>query len=120
MENFRKLLVWQKSKDLVKAVYDLTESFPKTEYYVMIPQIRRAAVSIPSNIAEGYGRRLKTEYIRFLRISSGSLYELETQLQIAYELGYLSEKDFGNLLTMTDEIGKLLSGFIKYLGRENS
>ncbi len=109
---FRDLIIWQKSKDLVKVVYSLTEAFPDEERYGLKSQMRRSAVSIPSNIAEGYGRRLKTDFIRFLRISSGSLCELQTQAEIARELGYIENESCDFFLVSANEIERMLSAFI--------
>ena len=89
MANFKELLVWQKSIDFVTEIYRITETFPKAEIYGLISQIRRAAVSIPSNIAEGNSRRSKTDYLQFLKIARGSCAEVETQLIISKNLGFL-------------------------------
>jgi four helix bundle protein len=89
-QNYRDLIAWQKAMDLVVAVYRATEQFPKEEIYALTSQIRRAAVSIPSNIAEGQGRGTVNEFTHFLRIAHGSLRELETQLLIAQRLEYLN------------------------------
>lgn len=82
MEDYRDLIVWQKSMELVRAVYALTKQLPKEEIFALSNQLRRAVVSIPSNIAEGYGRNSKQDYLRFLNIARGSKYEVETQHQI--------------------------------------
>ncbi|CAI8823833.1 four helix bundle protein [Chryseobacterium sp. IT-36CA2] len=89
MANFKELLVWQKSIDFVTEMYRITETFPKAEIYGLISQIRRAAVSIPSNIAEGNSRRSKPDYLQFLKIARGSCAEVETQLIISKNLGFL-------------------------------
>ncbi|MFP5436307.1 MAG: four helix bundle protein [Bacteroidia bacterium] len=83
MGNFRTLLIWQKAMVVVTQIYNVTKSFPKEEVFGLTSQIRRCAVSIPSNIAEGYGRQSNPEFIRFVNIASGSLYELQTQIEIA-------------------------------------
>ena len=83
MKTFRDLIVWQKSIDLVTNIYKVTTIFPNEELYGLTSQIRRAAVSIPSNIAEGYGRKATNEFVRFLQISMGSLFELKTQIEIS-------------------------------------
>ena len=90
---YKELIVWQKAMELVKEVYSLTKKLPKEETYALSDQMRRAVVSIPSNIAEGYGRKSKIEYIRFLDIARGSQYELETQIQICIMLEFLNEND---------------------------
>lgn len=102
-------MVWQKSMNLVTEVYQTTEQFPKAEQYGLTNQIRRAAVSIPSNIAEGHSRGTK-EFLHFLKITKGSLAELETQLEIAMRLKYLEQKSFLNLQEKMVEISKMLSG----------
>jgi four helix bundle protein len=91
VKTYRDLLVWRKSMELVTEVYKQTKSFPKDEVWGLTIQIRRSAVSIPSNIAEGYGRNSTNDYIRFLQIASGSLYEVQTQLEIAFNLGFLND-----------------------------
>ena len=90
MQDYHKLTVWTKSLDLVKDIYQITTAFPKTESYGLSNQIQRAAVSIPSNIAEGSSRYSKNDYIRFFEIAFGSAYEVETQLRISKELHYIS------------------------------
>lgn len=110
---FRKLLVWQKSMELVTKMYSSTQKFPKEELFGLTSQIRRSAVSIPSNIAEGYGRDSNKEYLRFLNISIGSLFELQTQIEIAKNIMYLNEKDFNDLYENSREIERMLVSFIK-------
>ena len=118
MTNYRDLLAWQKSRAFVKAIYQATASFPKTETFGLSLQLRRAAVSIPSNIAEGYGRRGGPDLLRFLYIARGSLLELETQILVAGDLEFLTESDL--LLEGAAEVGRLLNGLIGYhTGREN-
>jgi four helix bundle protein len=113
MSTFRNLLVWQKSMDLVTKMYSSTQKFPKEELFGLTSQIRRSAVSIPSNIAEGYGRDSNNEYLRFLNISIGSLFELQTQIEIAKNIMYLNEKDFNDLYENSREIERMLVSFIK-------
>ena len=115
MESYRDLSVWQKSMDLVEEVYSLVKKLPHEEQFALSSQIRRAVVSIPSNIAEGYGRKSKKEYIRFLQIARGSKYEVETQLLICSRLGYLQKTDLSKSLDLCDEIGKMLNTLIKKL-----
>jgi len=86
IKSYKELIVWQKSIDLVCQIYHFSSFFPKEELYALSSQIKRAAISIPSNIAEGYGRNSKNDYLRFLQISSGSLYEVQTQVEIAKRL----------------------------------
>jgi four helix bundle protein len=102
--------------DLVSALYDATESFPKRETYSLTDQMRRAAVSVPSNIAEGQAHYTDREFRHFLRRSRGSLAELETQVIIARQRNYLSESQATELLKRTDEVSRILSGLINSLG----
>jgi len=111
----RNLLAWQKPVDLAVDVYRVTESFPKHELYGLTSQMRRAAVSVPSNIAEGASGRSKDQFKNFLSISIGSLNELSTQLEIAKRIGYLSEKDFQSLEQQTNEGMALTHGLKKSL-----
>ena len=106
------LIVWQKGIELVKSVYQHTQSFPKEELYGLTSQMRRCAVSIPSNIAEGCGRRSDKELIQFLYISLGSASELETQLIISKELLYLDERSFNELSDFNNVVRKLLSALL--------
>ena len=113
IRTFRDLLVWQKSKALVKNVYTLSKDFPKEETYGLTSQIRRCAVSVPSNIAEGYGRRSTSDFIRFLRMASGSLYELQTQIEIACDLEYINEETCQEAIADANEIERMLSSLIR-------
>lgn len=112
--NYTELEVWKYSRGLVKLVYILTKSFPKEEMYGLTNQIRRCAVSVPSNIAEGIGRQSNKETIHFLYIAKGSLQEVETQLYLSFDLGYISEDELKNILEKVISSKKLLNGFIKY------
>lgn len=116
--SYTQLEVWKKARVLVFEIYKLTAKFPKEELYGLTSQMRRAAVSIPSNIAEGCGRQYKKETIQFQYISRGSQYELETELYLSFDLGFISEADLNRTLELLVEGRKLLSGFIGYL--ENS
>ena len=120
MKTYRALFVWQKSMDLVKKIYSATRSFPKEELYGLTGQIRRCAVSIPSNIAEGYGRNSTTDYVRFLRIAIGSLYELQTQMEISFNLDFLKERDHERFSSRCTEIEKMLSSLINKLVKTTS
>ena len=111
--SYRDLEVWKLSIDLVKQVYQVTQNFPVSEKFGLINQIRRAAVSIPSNIAEGQGRNSTKEFKRFLAISLGSLAELETQLIIAKEIEYLTQYGLDALLSPLDRIRKMIKGLAK-------
>ena len=116
--DFRRLDVWKRSFELVRMVYDVVERFPKYEDYGLSSQLRRAVVSISSNIAEGCGRKTNKDFANFLHMSMGSIREVECQLMIADDLGYLGEGEFGRLLEKLNEIGGMLSRFIDYILRE--
>src|SRR6266700_8359093 len=111
-QHYKDLIVWQKAMDLVNSIYDATDTFPKRETYSLTDQIRRAAVSIPSNIAEGQALYSEREFLHFLRHSRGSLAEVETQVIIAQRRNYLSEHQAADLLKRADEVGRILSGLI--------
>ena len=115
MEMYKDLVVWQKAMELVKAVYALSKAFPPDERYALTDQLRRAVVSIPSNIAEGNGRASNADYGHFLAIARGSLYETMTQLQIAVDLGYIGEfpKELDELAV---EVGRMLTSMLKKFG----
>jgi four helix bundle protein len=113
IRSHRDLIVWQKAMDLVTTVYRLTESFPKTELYGLTSQIRRSAVSIPANIAEGQGRRLPGEFLQFLANARGSLLELDTHLEIAVRLGMLSEELHLAVMEQITEVRKILNGLMR-------
>ena len=107
VKTYRELEVWQKSMAFVEDVYKAVKTFPREEQYGLSDQIRRAAVSIPSNIAEGFGRDSNAEFLRFLAIARGSLYEVSTQLEIAHRLGFLPSK--AGLYPQIVSIGKMLN-----------
>ena len=113
MRNYRDLIVWQKAMELVTETYNHTKSFPEEERYGLTSQLRRSSVSLPSNMAEGYGRNSTQDYIRFLRIANGSLFEMQTQLEIAQNLGFLKEESFSNLFELSREIERMLSSLIR-------
>ena len=115
MHNFKELKVWQNSKNLVIDIYKSTKNFPKEEIFGLTNQIRRASVSIPSNIADGCGRNSDKDLIRFLDIANGSSFELETQLIIANELQILNNNDFDELNSKLDEVQKMIYGLKKSL-----
>jgi four helix bundle protein len=119
-KTYKDLDVWIKARILVGHVYRITTSFPKEELYGLTSQIRRCAISIPSNIAEGYGRQYKKETLQFLHIARGSLYELETQLYISFDLKFISENELNGIVTMIEECRKLLSGLIRYFENNNN
>lgn len=111
MRDFRKLEVWKESVLFVKAIYELTNSFPSTEKFGLSSQIQRAAVSVPSNLAEGCSRNSSVEFVRFIEISIGSAFEIETQLEIALELNYINfdnyQKTLSNLHTIQRKLNAL-------------
>ena len=118
VQHYRELIVWQKAIVLVEEVYRATNSFPKTEIYALTNQIRRAAVSIPSNIAEGQGRNSTRDFLHFLSVAQGSLMELETQITIAERLGYFDRMHEQNLLNSTAEVSRMLSGLRNSLNKK--
>ena len=111
-DNYRDLIAWQKVKTLALNVYRCTRKFPKDEIYGLSSQMRRAAVSVPSNIAEGKGRYSQKEFVQFLYHARGSLLELETQLSIARDLEYIDLPVFETLESETEELGRILNGLI--------
>jgi four helix bundle protein len=113
--SYRDLFVWTRAMDLVEACYKLTKELPQSEIYGLSSQIRRAAVSIPANIAEGHGRRNLGEYLQHLSIANGSLKELETHLLIADLLRYFAVNEIAPALDTCAEIGRMLSGLIQKL-----
>ncbi|WP_394773966.1 four helix bundle protein [Flavobacterium sp.] len=119
MSNFRTLLIWQKSMTLITKIYFSTNTFPKEEIFGLTSQIRRSSVSISSNIAEGSGRESVKDFLRFLNISLGSLFEMQTQLEIAKNITYLNEQEFNNLYEDSREVERMLVSFIKKLKDRN-
>jgi four helix bundle protein len=113
--SYRDLIAWKKGMQLVNSVYDATDSFPQHELYGLTSQLRRAAVSIPSNIAEGQAHYTNPEFIRFLRHARGSLAEIETQILIAQGRGYLQKEQADKLIGQSDELGRVVSGLINSL-----
>ena len=115
MKDFKNLKVWEKGINLVVGIYETSKSFPQEGLYGLTSQIRRSAISIPSNIAEGSGRNSDKDFNRFLDISLGSSFELETQIIIAHELKFLADKDFTNLREQVQEQQKMITGLQKKL-----
>lgn len=109
MHNFKELNVWQKARAFSKSIYALTSSFPKEEQFGVVSQLRRASISISSNIAEGSGRGSDKDMCRFLDIALGSAFEVESLLYLVLDLGYINQADFDNLNSQVLEIGKMLS-----------
>ena len=118
VQHYQQLLVWQKAMDLAVAVYRASDPFPKSETYRLCDQLRRCAISVPSNIAEGQGRNTTPDFLRHLGIARGSLYEAETQLILAYRLGYLTDELRTALLSLTGEVGRMLNGLTTALERK--
>ncbi|KAF2332585.1 four helix bundle protein [Flavobacterium daemonense] len=119
MSHFRKILVWQKSISLVTKIYKATSTFPKEEMFGLTSQIRRSSVSIPSNIAEGSGRESSKDFLRFLYISLGSIFEMQTQLEIAKNIIYINEEEFNLLYEDSREIERMLASLIRKLKDNN-
>ncbi|HEV8523185.1 MAG TPA: four helix bundle protein [Terriglobales bacterium] len=117
-QTFRDLIAWQKSIELVSAIYRAAEAFPRTEIYGLTNQLRRAAVSIPSNIAEGQSRHSHPEFHHFLRNARGSLGELETQLIIARNLGFLAPKAADALFERSAELGRILNALLSAIEKQ--
>ena len=118
VQSYRQLIAWQKAMELVKFVYDLTKKFPKEETYGLTLQIRKAVVSIPSNIAEGQGRSSTREFLRHLSIAYGSLFETETQGLVAEMQCYITSDDAAELLEKSAEVGRLVNGLSNSLERK--
>jgi four helix bundle protein len=115
MNSYRDLIVWQKAMDLVTLTYIITTKFPDDEKFSLVSQIKRSAVSIPSNIAEGYGRNYRKDYSRFLQMARGSLFENQTQLEIAVNLNFIRIEDLQEIKELSIEVEKMLNSLIKKL-----
>jgi len=113
--NYQDLVAWQKAMDLVADVYSVSRDFPREEVYALTNQVRRAAVSVPSNIAEGQGRRTTADFLRHLSIAYGSLREVETQILIAVRLGYSGQNKADEVMNRAAEVGRLLNGLMASL-----
>lgn len=112
IKSYKDLLIWQKGFQIVVATYKLTKTFPQEELFALTSQIKRASVSIPSNIAEGYGRNTDKSFSHFIDISRGSLYELETQLLIAKELEFIKDLEmFNHVISLINEESKMINAF---------
>ena len=121
IQSYKDLLIWKKGMQIVLQSYKLVNDFPKEELYALTNQIKRASVSIPSNIAEGYGRNSTQSYSHFIKISRGSLFELETQLFIAKDLQFIkNDKVLSDLLFLIEEESKMINSFINKLDSVNS
>jgi four helix bundle protein len=119
-QSYRDLIAWQKGMVAVTAIHQMTRSFPKEELFALSSQMRRAAMSIPFNIAEGQGRLSNLEFRQFLSNSRGSLMELETQLQVARNLHYIEEAELQKQYVLTAEIGRLINGLIASINRRQA
>jgi four helix bundle protein len=115
IRDYRDLLIWQGAMKLAQAIYSTTATFPAAEMYGLTSQIRRSAVSVPSDIAEGYGRENDGDFRRFLAIARGSLAELQTQLILSGELGFIDQKSIASLLENTEEVARMIRGMQKSL-----
>jgi four helix bundle protein len=120
INSHKDLIVWQKGIQLCKVVYEATEKFPKSEIYGITSQMRRSAVSIPSNIAEGRSRNTTKDFIHFLSIALGSASELETQIEISKELSFLSEQKYIEINRLLSEVSKMIVGLMKKLNSKAS
>lgn len=116
---YSKLKVWQLSRTLTGAIYELTSTFPKSEIFGLSNQMRRAAVSVPSNIAEGCGRRSDRETVRFLYFARGSLFEIETQCYLALDRNYIENETFNRVFELLQSCKRLLNGLIKHCQKQN-
>jgi len=114
IKTFRDLLIWKKGMQLVKSIYKLTRSFPKSENYNLSSQMKRAAISIPSNIAEGFGRNTKKDFQRFLYIALGSIFELQTQIIISYEQNYINQQQYDSINELSREVERMLCSFMDF------
>ena len=117
IRSFRDLVAWQKAFSLGLKVYSVAKRLPAEERFALAGQLRRGAISVASNIAEGYGRGSRPDYLRFLKIARGALYELDTQLMFAVQLRYLQQSDYDGLKTQLDECERILAGLIRSLNR---
>jgi len=115
IKNYKDLLAYQKSYKVALLGYQVTSGFPSSEMYGLVSQMSRAAISIPSNISEGYRRGSQKEYTQFLKISLGSNSELETQLSLSKDLGFIDEDEFKKVYELNEEVGRLLSSYISKL-----
>ena len=117
IKTYKDLLIWQKGMEIVKAIYMLCKEIPNEELYGLQSQVKRSAISIPSNIAEGWGRNYTKSYIQFLKYSRGSLLELETQVIIARELGFISAESYNKTQGLITEESKMINAFIKSIDK---
>ncbi len=117
IRDYRDLIVWQEAMELAELIYSLTRSFPREEAFGLTSQMRRAAVSIPSNVAEGYGRAQRRSFVQFLRVAQGSLKELETQAELSARVGFLPAAELSGVMVRSERLGKRLVQFVRSLER---
>jgi len=117
MQDFRNLIVWKKAMSFTKSIYLLTKGFPREELFGLVAQLRRAAVSVPGNIAEGKGKNSDRDLLKFLYISRGSLNECETYIELAYSLDYINQNQYEQIIKERGEVGFLLHQLIQSLDR---
>jgi len=115
IERFEDIEAWKKARKLAQKIYKITGSGEFAKDWTLKDQVRRASISIMSNIAEGYGRKTDKEFIQFLYIAMGSIFELQSQIYMALDLSYMSKEEFKDIFTTSNEVAKLTGGFIKYL-----
>ncbi len=113
ISSFRDLIAWQKSYELARLAYALTKAFPQDERFGLTQQIRRGCVSVASNIAEGYGRGGRQDYVRFLKVARGALYELDTQFQLSHDLRFMSDSDYAGIRQLIGDCERVLAGLIR-------
>jgi four helix bundle protein len=118
-KRYQDLIVWQKAMELSKAIYQVTKSFPDDERFGLTSQLRRASVSVPSNIAEGQGRLTPGEFKQFLGTARGSVFEVETQIQLAADFGYVAQSEANRVIDQTSEVSRMLNGLIRSLQTDN-
>lgn len=118
INSYKDLKIWQKGIELVEIIYKITASFPQNEQYGLTSQIKRSSVSVPSNIAEGWGRGYNSNFLQFIKIARGSLYELETQLLIAYKIQLISKEDFELIQNLIVIESKMINSFITSLKKK--
>ena len=119
IRSYQDLIAWQKGMDLVELIYQLSAEFPSDERFGLTAQVRRAAVSIPCNVAEGFGRSSRSDYVRFLDIARGSAYEVETQVLIAVRIGFAEETSAARAMSLVKEIQRILAGLMNALRKSN-
>lgn len=119
-ESYENLEVWEQSVELASRIYEVTRDFPEEEKYGITSQLRRAAISISANIAEGSGRESSKEFSRFIGIAVGSLNEVESLIHVSKKLGYIDDKKFDDIIQLVEEVGNLCGGFRKYLRKQEN